>query len=637
MTIPSHPDTLRRPLSPEIYQEIFHRANDAILIWNPQDEIILDANPRAEELYGYTREQLVGKSMREITVDVARGLAETSKLLKAGRYDNYETLHRHRDGTVLHVLCNASVIQLRGTTAILSIHRDITEHKRVEEELRQRSLHLNALVEATPLGIVVLDRDLRIVACNPAFTAIFQWSEAEVMGRHLDDFIAGAELQEEARALTQKVTDGQPFRMTTRRRRKDQTLADVEVMGVPLMIDNRLAGSLGLYQDVSERISLQRQLLESQKLDAVGRLAGGVAHDINNMLTAILIHTQLLQSKVSQELREHTDQIGLAAGRAASTIQQLLAFSRKQPAYPKVIGLNAAIGELMTMLRPLIREDLHFPFAPYAAELYVRLDPGHLTQLLVNLVVNARDAIAGHGSILLCTDLSTLDAETARRLELEPGEYASIEVADTGEGMTPEVKARIFEPFYTTKELGKGTGLGLATVYGIVKQGQGAIEVSSDVGKGSTFRVFFPRQPEPSADESGQGQERLPAGKETILLVEDEGSTRGAIAEFLDHLGYNVLQAINGKSALETYSRHKNDIDLVLSDLVMPYMNGAELAVEIKKYDPGMPVVFVSAYGDDEMRAKLAADYVILRKPFQLNDLAKRLREKLDARRKKKP
>ncbi|HEV2987528.1 MAG TPA: PAS domain S-box protein, partial [Candidatus Angelobacter sp.] len=274
-------------LSAEIYQEIFKRANDAILIFRPQDELILEANPRAEELYGYSREELIGMSLKALTINVTRGEAEIEKLLHSGRYENYDTQHRNRQGAVLSLQCNASVINFEGGPAILSVLRDVTDIKRVEAELRQRTTHLAALIDANPLGIVVLDRQQKVITCNRAFTQIFQWEEAELTLNAFDQAIAPEGLLSEAQTISRTVIEGQQtVRTATRRKKKDGTPVDVEVMAVPLTIDGKLVGSFGLYQDISERVSLQQQLLESQKMEAIGRLAGGVAHDLNNMLTA---------------------------------------------------------------------------------------------------------------------------------------------------------------------------------------------------------------------------------------------------------------------------------------------------------------------------------------------------------------
>ncbi|HSM85110.1 MAG TPA: ATP-binding protein, partial [Candidatus Limnocylindrales bacterium] len=316
----------------------------------------------------------------------------------------------------------------------------------------------------------MLDQEYRVIACNPAFTTIFQWTEKEIAGHRIDELIVPDALRQEGIALSHQVMGGQPFRVVTRRRRKDGSLVDVEVLGVRLMVDNKLVGSFGLYQDISERVRLQQEMLESQKLESLGRLAGGVAHDINNMLTAITVHAQLLEAKLPPGLQQHTSQICLAAERASSTVQQLLAFGRKQPSFPRIIGLNATINELMSMLRPLIREDVGLNFVPFPEELHVQIDPAHFTQALVNLVVNARDAISGRGSIFIRTAVRNISASRAGEQGLKAGDYAMVEVMDTGSGMPPEVKKRVFEPFFTTKGMGKGTGLGLATVYGIVKQ-----------------------------------------------------------------------------------------------------------------------------------------------------------------------
>lgn len=618
-------------LSAEIYQEVFRSANDAFVIFRPQDELILEVNPRAEELYGYSREELIGMSLKTLTLNVSRGEAEIEKLLQSGRYENFETQHRYRNGTVISLQCNASVIRFEGSPAILSVFRDVSDFKRVEAELRQRTAHLAALIDANPLGIAVLDRQQKVLTCNRTFTKIFQWEEAEITHCTFDEIVAPEGLLSEAQSISQAVTEGQQtVRITTRRKRKDGTLVDVEVMAVPLIVDDKLVGSFGIYQDISERVSLQQQLLESQKMEAIGRLAGGVAHDLNNMLTAITIHAQLLHSKLSPELQQHTNQICLAAERASATVQQLLAFSRKQAAFPRVIPLNTTITDLMGMLRPLIREELDLNFVGHPEELYVQIDPSHLAQVLVNLVVNARDAIKNRGTIFLRTSVRKIAPGNAREAELPPGDYAVIEVLDNGTGMTPEIKARIFEPFFTTKDIGKGTGLGLATVYGIVMQNKGNIEVWSKVGQGSSFQISLPLQKAVGKNEVKAKRHNLPGGTETVLLVEDESTARSAMSEFLENLGYEVLQAANGQDALAIYTERWREIRIVISDLIMPHLNGVEMAQAIWQDNPKLPVIFVSAYGDEDVRTKLPVDSLFFQKPFRLDQVAKAMRDALD-------
>ena len=633
MSSTSHTTAPSNLLSAEIYQEIFKRANDAIVIFRPQDEVILEANPRAEELYGYSRDELMGMSLKALTLNVTRGEAEIEKLLRSGRYENFDTQHRNRNGAVLSLQCNASVIRFEGGPAILTVLRNVSDFKRVEAELRQRSAHLSALIDSNPLGIVVLDRQQKVITCNRTFTNIFQWEEAELVLGNFDEAIAPEGLVSEAQTISQTVTEGQqPVRTTTRRKRKDGTLVDVEIMAVPLSVDDKLVGSFGLYQDISERVSLQQQLLESQKMEAIGRLAGGVAHDLNNMLTAITIHAQLLHSKLSPELQQHTSQVCLATERASSTVQQLLTFSRKQAAFPRVIALNTTIADLMGMLRPLIREELDLNFVSHPEELNVQIDPSHLAQVLVNLVVNARDAIRNRGTIFLRTSVRRIAPGKAREAELPPGDYAVIEVLDTGMGMTTEIKARIFEPFFTTKDIGKGTGLGLSTVYGIVMQNKGNIEVWSKVGQGSSFQISLPLQKVAARSEVKEKRRHLPGGTETILLVEDEDTARAAMAEFLENLGYEVLQAANGHDGLAIYRERWAEIKIVISDLIMPHLNGVEMAQEIWKGHPNMPIIFVSAYGDEDVRPKLPADSIFFQKPFRLEQVAKAMRDALDKR-----
>ena len=631
-----HPDVL--PAG--IYQEVFRRADDAMVIFRPRDEIILDVNPKAEKLFGYTRSELAGMSWKQLALDVARGEECVAQLLRTGRCDPFETACRRRDGVVLALAYSGSVFQVQGEPVILGIVQDLAASKQLEREPQRLNLDLHVLLDDSPLGVVALDRQGKVLRCNRAFTAMTQWTEQELMSGDFDDLITPASLKQEAQSLTAAAGRGERFHLTTRRRKKDGTLVDVEIHGVPLMLDRKAVGSYGLYQDVTERVSLRHQLSESQRLDALGRLAGGVAHDLNNMLMAIAIHAQLLHSKLELELQPHTRQICLATDRASATVQELLAFSRRRPASPQLIPLNATISSaLAVLLRPLLREELDLRFISHAHELYVRMDPNHLTQVLVNLVLNARDAIEGRGAIFLRTGIRAIDSQEAP-LEITASDYALIEVHDTGCGMTPEVKERIFEPFFTTKEIGKGTGLGLSTVYGIVKQSKGTIEVWSQLGQGSQFQVLLPLEKEPESERPAVAEPAVRGGqslaRETILLVEDEEAAREAIAEFLKNMGYKVLEAANGREALALFQGNPQRVDLVISDLIMPSMNGAEMAREMWKSQPLMPLIFMSGHGDEEVRAKTPADAQFFHKPFRLEKLAKALRETLDKKNKAK-
>ena len=393
-----------------------------------------------------------------------------------------------------------------------------------------------------------------------------------------------------------------------------------------------------LLTESKERRQLEGQLLQSQKMEAMGRLAGGVAHDFNNLLTPILVYAQLTARALPPEergLREDLGEIERAAKRAADLIRQLLAFSRRQMVEPKVLNLNILVLELDKLLRRTVGEDVELLtlLGPNLGS--VKIDPGQMEQVLVNLVVNARDAMPAGGKITIETSNVALDEEYARvHPDVSAGEYVRVAVSDTGSGMTEEVKARIFEPFYTTKEVGKGTGLGLSTCYGIVVQSGGHITVDSEPGGGTTVNIYLPQIEEPVARPDGQGDRAaLPRGSERVLLVEDEPSVRRTASRILTDQGYSVLEASNGDEALSLSKRHADgEIDLLLTDVVMPLMGGMELAERFKEPHASAKVIYTSGYVDETAIGREAPDRDgdFVQKPFTAEALARKVREVLD-------
>jgi len=395
---------------------------------------------------------------------------------------------------------------------------------------------------------------------------------------------------------------------------------------------------VGIAQDISERKGLEEQLRQAQKMEAVGQLAGGVAHDFNNLLTIITGHSQLLLQDFdsSSPVRSKIGLIRATADRAAALTRQLLAFSRKQILEPTVLDLTAVVTGLTSMLQRLIGEDIEFAIVPGMGAGRVLADQGQLEQVLMNLVVNARDAMPHGGRLTIQTARVEIDrAFTALHPEVVPGVYAMLAVSDTGRGMNPEVQARIFEPFFTTKEVGKGSGLGLSTVYGIVRQHDGCITVESELGRGSTFRVYLSRV----ADEAEVSvpvatPTKSPRGVETLLVVEDEAEVRALVRDALAMTGYKVLEAADGRAALRIAEEEAGDIHLLVTDVVMPGLNGAQVADRIKASHPETRVLYMSGYTDDRIghHGVLTPGTILLSKPFTPDALARKVREALDAR-----
>ena len=395
--------------------------------------------------------------------------------------------------------------------------------------------------------------------------------------------------------------------------------------------------AVGAITDVSERRELEEQFRQAQKMEAVGRLAGGVAHDFNNLLMVITAYSEMIQDKLhpEDELQKSVDQVKTAADRAAGLTRQLLAFSRKQVLLPRIIDLNSVAEDSLKMIKRLIGEDIELNVSFGKALWPVKADPGQIVQVLMNLCVNARDAMENGGELAIGTENIFVDIEAAsKRPTFASGNYASLVVSDTGSGMTEEVQARLFEPFFTTKESGRGTGLGLSTVYGIVKQSGGYIWVDSELGRGSSFTIYFPAVDAPLTTTVTPEIKDLKGQGEIILLVEDDEALRESVSTYLDLHGYKVLEASDGDQALRMANQHAESIEVLVTDIILPKLSGAELAREVTKKFPHVVTLYMSGYTDREVinydPASSTAGF--LQKPFALQTLLQKLREMIMAR-----
>ena len=514
------------------------------------------------------------------------------------------------------------------------ITMDINERKLTEERLRLQA----AALEATANSIVITDGQGTILWTNPAFTQLTGYAAAEAFGQNLRILDSGTHDREFFAKLWNEITCGGTWQGEIVNRRKDGSFYTEEMTITPVRAGGaEITHFVAIKQDVSKRKQLEDQFRHAQKMDAVGRLAGGVAHDFNNALAVITSFAELIQMKLApaDALHRHVQQILKASERGASLTRQLLAFSRKQTIEPAVLDLNSIIADLDKMLYRLIGENIEISIKQSADLKAIKADHGQIEQIIVNLAVNARDAMPNGGKLLIETTNVELDDIYVRQHPYaKKGHYVMLAVSDTGSGMTKEIQAKIFEPFFTTKTIGKGTGLGLATVYGIVKQSEGYISVYSEVGEGTTFRIYFP-QIEAIADlpRANPAPSRpLLGGKETILLVEDEDSLREVTRDFLQGSGYKVLEAQNGQSAVDIAKRHRGPIDLLLTDVIMPGMSGRQLADQLIPARPEMKLVFMSGYTQDLIshHGVLDPGTVLLEKPFGVESLLRKIREVLD-------
>jgi len=386
-----------------------------------------------------------------------------------------------------------------------------------------------------------------------------------------------------------------------------------------------------VFRDLSKRRHLEEQATHAQKMDAVGRLAGGVAGDFNNVLTVISGYSELIRNEApaAGPLRKFVDEIVYAAERAAALTRHLLAFSRGSSAQARVLDLNTVVARLEPMLRRLLGQSIDLIFMASPGVWHVKADPGHIEQILVNLATNARDAMPHGGKLVIETANVELEAGAGNRnTGGKPGPYVMLAVSDTGQGMDPETRSRLFEPLFTTKAPGQGSGLGLATVYGLIRQSEGHVTVYSQPGCGTIFEIYLPRVTEPVAEPVRKG---LDKGSETILLVEDEDGVRSLMREVLQANGYDVLEAANGTTALAAYEKNAHKVDMVLTDVVMPQMNGLELGRQLAGRTPGLKVLYMSGYRDTALGiASEDRPHAFLHKPFTPDTLLSKVREVLD-------
>jgi PAS domain S-box-containing protein len=510
------------------------------------------------------------------------------------------------------------------------------ERKRAEQELGQSEERYRDLVENAHDIIYSHDLKGNYTSINRAGEQITGYTREECLSLNIADTIAPESLNMVRDLMAQKLAGQQGTTYEIEIVAKNGKRIAVEVNTKLILQDGAPVGVQGIARDVTDRKHLEDQLRQSQKMEAIGQLAGGVAHDFNNLLTAINGYSTLALQRLEDDhpVKSYLEEVKKAGDRAANLTRQLLAFGRKQILQPLPINLNDVVTDMNNMLRRLIGEDIVLTAKLDPALKKIQADPGQIEQVLVNLVVNARDAMPQGGKLTIETSSRELDPEyAAKHVGVQPGNYVMLAVSDTGFGMTEETKGRIFDPFYTTKEKGKGTGLGLSTVYGIIKQSGGNIWVYSEPNRGTTFKVYLPQlevDVPSAAKRVTEGP--IPSGSETILLVEDEDVVRGLTREILEQAGYKVIEAAQGEKAVQLFSEAAREIDLLLTDVVMPGVSGKELANRVTRLRPDLKVLFMSGYTDEAIvhHGVLDSDVQFIQKPFSPASLARKVREVLD-------
>jgi PAS domain S-box-containing protein len=642
--------------------DILRAALDAVITIDASGTITY-WNSAAETTFGWPASEALGRDLADLIIPPdlrgahVRGLEHfltTGDGPILNRRVEFPALRR--DGRVFPAELAVVPVRRGRTWTFTAFVRDVSERKQTEDALRGSEERYRALIEQSGDGIWRFELEESIPTDLPADEQIARFyrraylAECNEAAARMHGLPAARELVGSPPDTWLPRSDPKNVDLFRAFVAKGYRLADVEsrepdVGGRPRVFLNNLLGMLdngrlvrvwGTQRDITDQRHLEAQLRQAQKMEAVGRLAGGIAHDFNNILTAITGYTQMLLEDLAPHdpRREDLQEIRAAADRASSLTRQLLAYSRRQMLQPRVLDLNTVARAMESLLRRLIGEDVRLRVMAAEPLGAVRADPGQIEQVIVNLAVNARDAMPHGGELIIETADVELDHVYAHdHIPVIPGRYVMLAVSDTGIGMTPEVKAHIFEPFFTTKGIGKGTGLGLATVYGIVKQSEGYIWVYSEVGIGTTFKIYLPQvspvdvpaRPEPQPEISLEG-------RETVLLVEDEDAVRAVAKSALRRLGYTVLDAAGGRQALDLASRHSGSIHLLLTDVVMPDLSGPELARELTTAQPAVRVLFVSGYTDDAIvqHGVLDQGSAFLQKPFTPASLARKVREVLD-------
>jgi PAS domain S-box-containing protein len=602
---------------------LFPQLNPAPVLRFDPEGMVLSANPAAVAILGEAASELTPlasllPSVADLDLEqcIRRGLVMSHEAPVGNQFFQF----------VFRGVTELGIGQVYGS--------DITERKSLEAQLRK----VSRAVEQSPFAVVITNVKGTMEYVNPSFTRITGYSLEEAKGNTPRILKSGDTAQEQYRELWGTITAGDEWRGELRNRRKGGELYwAMETISSIRDQEGIITHFVAVQEDVTERKSLEEQLLQSQKMESMGQLASGVVHDFNNMLTAIVGYARLSGAAVPPDhpVSDHLQAIAQAAERATNLTRQLLVFTRRQPIEPKVIDLNGLIIDFDMMLRRLLEAEIELVALLAPEPVLLKADATQMEQLLMNLAVNAKDAMPGGGKFIIETANVALDAGQASQLGgISPGQYVMLTVTDTGVGMAEEVRVIIFEPFFTTKEVGKGTGLGLATCFGSIKQSGGHIEVQSGPGQGTTFRIHLPRSEElaqlPVAVETA---DLVPRGTETVLLAEDEPLLLGLVSYELRDQGYRVLEAANGEEALRVAEgHHGEEIHALVTDIVMPRMGGIELAERFKAGRRNAKVIFMSGYTDKAVFDYAAPEpgVAFLQKPFVSEDLTLKLRKLLD-------
>jgi two-component system, cell cycle sensor histidine kinase and response regulator CckA len=608
----------------------------AVVFVKDRDSRFLLVNSEWEQVTGVAREAAVGRSNREIfPPEVAEQMRRADiACLLAGERTEEELSLPTEGGPRTFLSSRFPLRDERGELdGLIGLALDISERKRGEEQ----QARLGRVVEQASESILVTDAEGTILYVNPAFESISGFTAAEAVGANPRILKSGTQDEAFYRRMWETLVRGEVWKGRLVNRRKDGTLFQEDATIGPVRdAGGRIVNFVAVKRDVTHEMRLERQVIQAQKMQAVGRLAGGVAHDFNNLLAVISGYGEMTRGELAEDdpRRANLDQILKAAERAAGLVRQLLAFSRQQVFRPRVLDLNALVAGMETMLRRLIGEDVELRTAREPTLGNVRSDFGQLEQVLLNLAVNARDAMPDGGLLTIATANVRFAADDeARPAAVPPGSYVALAVTDSGVGMDAETQSHLFEPFFTTKEIGKGTGLGLSTVYGIVRQSEGYVGCESAPGEGTTFRIYLPRVDEEVAPDLAPPAARPAPGSETVLLIEDDPSLRDLLSRVLEGAGYTVLVAHDGVHAQRIAGEYDGPIHLIVTDVIMPGLTGRQAAETIQEARPEVEILFISGYSGEaiERHGIESSQARFLGKPFTPGELLHKVRERLDA------
>lgn len=625
----------------QFFRSIIERSSDILAVIDAT-RTIRYVSPAFQAITGHAADRIVGTSgLHFLHPDDTGAVDELFSALLVRNESTASTVLRGRDAQGNYRIFDVRVANLLDNPAINGLifdARDITDSKRIEEALRASEERFRKIVETSGEGIGIRNASGALTFVNERFAEMLGYDAHELIGMNVFSLVAPEHVGTLLDSAGHRQQTGKSGQVDVEFVKKDGGRVAVILSASPLYDhDGNFIGALGMLTDITERKQLEAQLRVSQKIEAVGRLAGGIAHDFNNLLTAIRGHVDLLLAEVPPDspIRGDVQEIRRGADRAATLTQQLLAFSRKQILQPRVLEIDKVVAGTATLIRRLIGEDIRLEARLNANDACVHADRGQLEQVIMNLAVNARDAMPRGGQLIMETNVVDLDDDFVRaNAGSRAGRHVRLLVRDTGVGMSTETLSHVFEPFFTTKEVGRGTGLGLATVYGIIKQSGGYIRVQSEEHVGTSFEILLPFvEARPEAVMEPQAQPSIAARGETVLVAEDERAVRALASRILRKRGYHVLEAIDGAEALSIARQHEGHIDLLLTDIVMPIMGGRELAEQLLLLRPTSKVLFMSGYMDDELlqRGVEQGVGILLEKPFTPDGLAAKVREVLES------